>query len=125
MSDVIILNKAEAYAKIKAAYDAGELSAQNPPSKESGCFYRHPETQCPCAVGVLIPDDNPMLKHEALNNEPIHSPDLRDFIQFAEGDRAWFETLQELHDSWQGHKLYPQGAERDFLAHLEKANPNA
>lgn len=126
----LTLKKTEAYAPIREAFDNNRLSAQNPVPTVNGCFYRHPNSGCPCAIGVLIPDDNEIKMNHELNNDPFEILTQKGLIEV--DDWQWFCELQHLHDNWQADAIStslmprdPEARKAAFLEHLEKAKPNA
>jgi len=111
MPNPIILTKADAYPKIKAAYDAHALQAQVPSITRSS--YRDPSTGCACAIGQLVP------KHVDVPHKMFASLVAEGF--FIADDPEWFQRLQIHHDAWQAGK---PGAEQRFVRLLDQAAPH-
>lgn len=119
---MLTITKAEAVLLIQAAYDAKQLQAQVRPNVEGAdypieCSYRSSDGSCKCAIGVLIPDDSPILE----NFNHYRVDDLIDRGMMKVDDEIWFTRIQSAHDTWlltQGE--YRANAERYFLKRLNQ-----
>jgi hypothetical protein len=94
----------DAALRIRAAYLAGELSAQRIPDAERGdnapCLYR--SEYGPCAIGVVMPDDVIDSPNKTLADDHNHATfcALERAGLVDSDDGRWLNELQIQHDSW-------------------------
>ena len=93
------LNMTRALKRLRTAFEAGQLSAQN----EGHCQYVDPE-RGPCAIGAMLP--KAVLKR--IVSTGMNTGTSVGFLFGDEGvlapmgleDRTWLEMLQGDHDNW-------------------------
>jgi hypothetical protein len=122
------IDMVRALRKLRAAYEAGQLSAQN----NGACRYVDP--QCgPCAIGAMLPKAV-LSRIVAMGlNEDTNVFGLLDavgkrgsplFDEYSFRDRSWLNDIQDAHDKWiYAHTDYdtPHKAEAEFVRVLELA----
>lgn len=103
MTPIVHLKKADALPIMQKAFREGRLQAQQvqqPPIKGQArsCYYRHPNSGCPCIVGAVL-DDGTAQRFDAYGESSVWA--LWTDNRLKVDDFLFFSIAQQLHDEWQ------------------------
>lgn len=120
----LVLNREAVRAAAIAAYDAKNLSAQQPhDTPNSACLYRD-DNGHPCAIGAAMTDEEAAeiarLGHNGTGVATFfpHGLYYKD-VQVETDDHTFLDWLQEAHDEWTNNRTFEHEAR--FLAVLDHA----